>query len=96
VRIWLLITNDQLLVSQEVVVDVVPPSWPSEGRVEFASLRMAYPTNPDNPIFKSLSFTVDARTRVGIVGYLHPPNHTPTHSTRDQPPTRPCLSVSFV
>ncbi len=43
------------------------PCWPSEGKIEFSHVRMAY--SPDvEPIFKDLSFVIEPGSKVGIVG----------------------------
>ena len=46
----------------------VDECWPRDGRIEFQRLTMAYPSALDRPVFRELSFTVPARTRVGVVG----------------------------
>jgi ABC-type multidrug transport system fused ATPase/permease subunit len=45
-----------------------PPAWPQNGRLVFDHLRLCYPSNPSTAVLKDLSFTVEGRQRVGIVG----------------------------
>jgi len=44
-----------------------PQEWPQDGALEFRSVRLQYAT-AKAPVFASLSFSVPARTRVGVVG----------------------------
>ncbi|KAI9334868.1 P-loop containing nucleoside triphosphate hydrolase protein [Obelidium mucronatum] len=39
-----------------------------EGKIEFKDVEFAYPTRPDAPIFKGLSFTIQPGTNVAVVG----------------------------
>ncbi|KAL3072705.1 hypothetical protein niasHS_017679 [Heterodera schachtii] len=39
-----------------------------EGRIEFQNVHFAYPTRPDNPILRGLSFTVEPGEVVALVG----------------------------
>ncbi|KAJ3079967.1 ATP-binding cassette sub- B member 10, mitochondrial [Rhizoclosmatium hyalinum] len=39
-----------------------------QGRIEFKNIAFAYPTRPDAPIFKDLSFTISPGTNVAVVG----------------------------
>lgn len=44
-----------------------PDTWPEEGRVIFSRVYMAYSPN-DPPVLKNLSFTIEPKQKVGIVG----------------------------
>jgi ABC-type multidrug transport system fused ATPase/permease subunit len=52
----------------EQLFQVLPSSWPQNGKVVFDQLRLCYPSNPTVAVLKDLSFTVQGRERVGIVG----------------------------
>lgn len=41
---------------------------PHEGRIEFRGVSFAYPSRPDTPVFRSLSFTIPPHSSLGIVG----------------------------
>ncbi|XP_026680423.1 probable multidrug resistance-associated protein lethal(2)03659 [Diaphorina citri] len=44
-----------------------PPGWPDQGRIEFNSMSLRYgPAEP--PVLKNLTFTIQPREKVGIVG----------------------------
>lgn len=44
-----------------------PRGWPSDGRIQFAALEMRY--RPDlDPVLKRVSFTVEPREKIGVVG----------------------------
>ncbi|CDH57434.1 abc bile acid [Lichtheimia corymbifera JMRC:FSU:9682] len=50
------------------VTDVRPPSlWPSEGRVQVEDLEVRYAPDLD-PVLKGISFNVNPREKVGVVG----------------------------
>lgn len=40
----------------------------TEGKVEFKDVYFSYPTRPDFPVLKNLSFTIDPRETVAVVG----------------------------
>jgi ABC-type multidrug transport system fused ATPase/permease subunit len=44
-----------------------PPDWPSQGRVEFINYSTRYRKELD-PVLRNVSFTIEAREKVGIVG----------------------------
>ena len=44
-----------------------PPSWPSEGKIEFVNIFLRYFLQ-DPPVLKNLSFTILPQEKVGIVG----------------------------
>ncbi|KAK0618587.1 P-loop containing nucleoside triphosphate hydrolase protein [Bombardia bombarda] len=46
---------------------MAPAAWPSEGRIEVDNLTVRYAEN-EPPVLKSLTFTVNAGERLGIVG----------------------------
>jgi ATP-binding cassette subfamily C (CFTR/MRP) protein 4 len=44
-----------------------PPSWPEAGKIEFVNIFLRYfPQDP--PVLKNLSFTIQSKEKVGIVG----------------------------
>jgi len=43
-----------------------PASWPSQGKIEFSNLSMAYSGN--KLVLKNISFTINAQQKVGVVG----------------------------
>lgn len=43
------------------------PSWPANGALSVENLTVQYP-NTDTPVIRGMSFEVEPRTRVGIVG----------------------------
>jgi ABC-type multidrug transport system fused ATPase/permease subunit len=47
-----------------------PPEqdWPTEGTIQFDQLSAAYPSEPDVPILKSLSFEIKGGEKIGVVG----------------------------
>lgn len=51
--------NDELLVDGH--------SWPSEGRIEFEGVELRY-FEHDEPVLRDLSFAIEAREKIGIVG----------------------------
>ncbi|CAM9476059.1 unnamed protein product, partial [Hapterophycus canaliculatus] len=44
-----------------------PPKWPAEGALTVKNLTVQYPST-DSPVIRGMSFDVEPRTRVGIVG----------------------------
>lgn len=46
----------------------IPAYWPSNGAVEFDNVWACY--NPEQPVFKGLSFRVNPNERIGIVGRI--------------------------
>ncbi|KAJ3262479.1 Multidrug resistance-associated protein 1 [Boothiomyces macroporosus] len=42
--------------------------WPSVGSIEFRNIVMAYPSRPDLPVLKDISFGIKAGEKVGIIG----------------------------
>ena len=52
----------------EQQLPLLPSSWPQHGKLVFDRLRLCYPSNPSVAVLKDLSFTVQGRERVGIVG----------------------------
>ncbi|XP_044009489.1 probable multidrug resistance-associated protein lethal(2)03659 [Aphidius gifuensis] len=45
----------------------LPPDWPTEGKIEFKNVYLSY--GPDEaPVLKNLSFTINEREKIGIVG----------------------------
>ncbi|KAI8149056.1 P-loop containing nucleoside triphosphate hydrolase protein [Fennellomyces sp. T-0311] len=50
------------------ITDVRPPSsWPSEGRIEVSDLEVRYAPDLD-PVLRGLSFSVNPREKIGVVG----------------------------
>ncbi|EFC39720.1 predicted protein [Naegleria gruberi] len=47
--------------------DPSPEEWPSEGRIEATNFSVRYRSDLD-PVLKSINFTIDPGTKVGIVG----------------------------
>jgi ABC-type multidrug transport system fused ATPase/permease subunit len=47
-----------------------PPEkdWPTTGAIQFDQLSAAYPSEPDVPILKSLSFEIKGGEKIGVVG----------------------------
>ncbi|XP_054272057.1 probable multidrug resistance-associated protein lethal(2)03659 [Macrosteles quadrilineatus] len=59
-------------VEKEPPLDSLPdkmpsPDWPTEGRIEFSQVNMAYDSSLP-PVLKDLSFTIQPKEKVGIVG----------------------------
>lgn len=44
-----------------------PRSWPQSGRIEFKNVTLKY-FEDDEPVLKNLSFTIDPKEKVGVVG----------------------------
>ncbi|KAF1804752.1 hypothetical protein V8B55DRAFT_1497484 [Mucor lusitanicus] len=44
-----------------------PPQWPAEGKIDVKDLQVRYAPDLD-PVLKGLTFTVNAREKVGVVG----------------------------
>jgi ATP-binding cassette subfamily B protein len=61
---------DILEVKPRIVVLAYPTPAPArwQGRIAFESVAFAYPTTPDRPALKGLSFTVEPGERVALVG----------------------------
>jgi len=45
----------------------LPPQWPADGAIELKAVRLQYAT-ASTPVFRALSFSIPARTRVGVCG----------------------------
>ncbi|KAJ3268641.1 Multidrug resistance-associated protein 4 [Terramyces sp. JEL0728] len=48
--------------------DPNPESWPSVGNIEFKNIVMAYPSRPDLPVLKDITFEIKAGEKIGIIG----------------------------
>ncbi|KAJ3322956.1 hypothetical protein HDV06_002615 [Boothiomyces sp. JEL0866] len=42
--------------------------WPSVGNIEFKNIVMAYPSRPDLPVLKDITFDIKAGEKIGIIG----------------------------
>jgi ABC transporter fused permease/ATP-binding protein len=59
----------QIKLKQDAVVHQIPSSEQSlKGNLKFENIHFHYPTRPDNPILKGISFDVAAGEKIAIVG----------------------------
>jgi ABC-type multidrug transport system fused ATPase/permease subunit len=58
--------NDSDL-EQDLYSPRAPENWPSEGKIEVQNINVSY-SNKSKNVIKNLSFFVEPRTKIGIIG----------------------------
>lgn len=58
----------ELIETQQALAPEANVKLPIRGRIEFQNVTFAYPTNPDKPVLKNVSFVVEPGQKVGVVG----------------------------
>ncbi|KAJ3309209.1 hypothetical protein HDV04_006316 [Boothiomyces sp. JEL0838] len=66
----LMVYCNQLPMESPLTTDSDPnlEQWPSVGNIDFRNIVMAYPSRPDLPVLKDISFEIKAGEKVGIIG----------------------------